>query len=169
MTYPDVLCETQTLERVCAGASIARYGDGELAICREGTAKAQPADRLLAARLRHILHASGECLVGLPNIRSKTPKHAYWRKYLASASLLADRPYVSSFITRPDSAPWIDTNAYWARLESLWIGQAVTLVRGSETSLTAADLIGAESETEVLAPRSGAWARRCGRSATRAA
>lgn len=158
--YPDVLGEFDTLKRVVAGASIARYGDGELKMAEHNAGiKSQPADPTLSERLRAILVESGSCMVGIPNIRSDTPKAAFWGKYMRYASLLeGSRRYVSSFVTRPDSAPWINTAEYWQMLESLWRGRDVTLVRGSTKSLVAEDLIGARTVSEVVAPRQGAWA-----------
>lgn len=159
MKYPAVLGESETLDRVLAGASLARYGDGELKMAEHGAGiKSQVADPHLSRRLREILIDSGTCLVGIPNIRSDTPKAEFWGKFTRYASLLADRSYVSSFITRPDSAPWINAEGYWRRLESLWVGQDVTLVRGSTKCLVADDLIGAGTVTEIIAPRQHAWA-----------
>lgn len=160
MNWPRVYTEQETLDLICQGRSIARYGDGEFKVCREGAAKAQPADKRLATMLRTILHDSGDCLVGLPNIYSGTPKLDLWRKHAtANVGLLSDaKSYASAFITRPDSAPWIDTPAYWAQLESLWVGQDVTLVRGSSKSLIAEDLVGAKTVTEVICRRQGAFA-----------
>lgn len=159
MRYPTVLGESETLDRVLAGASLARYGDGEFKMAGHGAGiKSQQADPALSARLKAILRDSGRCLVGIPNIRSDTPKAEHWGKYMQYGSLLANRSYVSSFITRPDSAPWINVPDYWARLESLWLGQDVTLVRGSGKGLTADDLVGAATITEILAPRQHAWA-----------
>lgn len=158
MVYPSVLSESDTLDRVLAGASLARYGDGEFNLCEGHGLKCQRYEADLSRRLREILIDSGDCLVGIPNIRSNTPKLPFWSKYLKrGARLLADRPYVSSFITRPDSAPWINTSDYWQRLESLWVGQDVTLVRGSLRSLLPTDLFGAKSVREVLAPPLHAW------------
>lgn len=157
--YPTVLSEAETLAQVCAGRSLARYGDGEFNLCLGGRAKKQAFSVKLQDRLRGILRDDGDCLVGIPNIHSETPKAAFWRKYLSAAELLSDRPYVSAFISRPDSAPWIHTPAYWAQLESLWIGQDVTLVRGSSSSLTAADLVGSGRVTEIVADRHDAWSR----------
>lgn len=155
MTYPHVLSEAATLAQVAAGASIARYGDGEFNLCIGGRAKRQGYQHSLGARLRGILIDSGACLVGIPNLHSDTPKAAFWQRYRGAR--LADRPYVSSFITRPDSAPWIDTPAYWALVESLWVGCDVVLVRGSGSSLTADDLWGATAVREVIAPAADAW------------
>lgn len=157
MTYPEVLTEVETLKLVCSGRSIARYGDGEFKICNGGGAKAQAADPRLTERMCGILHDSGECLVGIPNIRSDTPKAEFWGPYMRFGHLLTNRQYVSSFVTRPDSAPWIDTDEYWAMVESLWIGEEVTLVRGSGKSLIAEDLEGARSVTEIIGPKQHAW------------
>lgn len=158
LTYPEVLDEFETLTLVCEGKSLARYGDGEFKICRGAGIKSQVKHPSLTNRMAGILKSSGHCLVGIPNIRSDTPKAAFWGKYMASADLLADRPYVSSFVTRPDSAPWINTAEYWEKVISLWKGQHVTLVRGSGKSLIAEDLIEATAVTEIIAPRQHAWA-----------
>ncbi len=157
--YPLVLGEMATLQRVLAGASVARYGDGELKMADHGVGiKSQPADDRLSQRLREILIDAGSCMVGIPNIHSETPKVEFWDKFKRYASLLdASRRYVSSFITRPDSAPWINTAEYWAALESLWAGLDVTLVRGSTKSLVAEDLMSARNVREIVAPRHGAW------------
>lgn len=155
--YPTVMGELDTLRLVCEGRSLARYGDGEFNLCLERPAKKQRHDASLSGRLREILKDSGDCLIGIPNIHSETPKAEFWRKYETSTDLLAVRSYVSSFITRPDSAPWINTAEYWTLLQSLWVGQDVTLVRGSDNSLTDDDLVGAGSVTEVLAHSRDAW------------
>lgn len=158
MIYPEVLDERATLEQVVAGRSLARYGDGEFKICQGHGCKSQEQSATLSERMRTVLHESGDCLVGIPNIRSDTPKAEFWGKYMSYASYLTTREYVSSFVTRPDSAPWINTQDYWALLESLWVGQDVTLVRGSGKSLVADDLVGARSVTEIIGPRQHAWA-----------
>lgn len=158
MKYPHVLSEHETLQQVINGRSLARYGDGEFKMACGNPIKSQEHHPKLQKRLREILIDSGECLVGIPNINSKTPKVDFWSKQRRFAPLLVDRPYVSSFVTRPDSAPWINEPGYWAMLESLWLGQDVTVVRGSSKSLTADDLTGARTVTEILAPRQHAFA-----------
>lgn len=160
--YPSVIGESETLDLVLSGRSLSRFGDGELKMAaHDAGIKSQIADMALSRRLRRILIDSGECLVGIPNIRSDTPKAEHWGKYMGFAHLLnPQRDYCSAFITRPDSAPWIDTDDYWTRLESLWRGREVTLVRGSTKSLTAELLMesGASSVVEVIAPRQHAYA-----------
>lgn len=156
-TYPLVRDEFQTLRRVLAGASLARYGDGEFNLCGGTPAKAQAVHSVLCRRLREILQESGSCMVGIPNLHSDTPKTAFWQKYYAAAQWLVHRPYCSAFISRPDSAPWINTPEYWAQLESLWAGQDVTLVRGNSNGLSRDDLTRARHVTEVIAPRENAF------------
>lgn len=157
--YPAVVGESETLDALIAGASIARYGDGEFKMCEGHGIKSQGPNEELSRRLREVLRDPGDCLIGIPNIRSDTPKAEFWNKQTRFTYLLdRDRTYHSAFITRPDSAPWINEPTYWARLVSLWEGRAVTLVRGSTKSLTADDLFGAGEVTEIIAPRQHAFA-----------
>jgi hypothetical protein len=155
--WPTVLSEMDTLDLVLSGRSLARYGDGELHLCDGVPAKAQEADPALRGRLRGILRSSGHCLVGLPNLRAQTPKAAFWQPFARHVGLLKEREYASAFVTRPDSAPWIDTPTYWGTLAQLWLGQDVLLVRGGARSFTAGDLCGAARVTEVVGPAVNAW------------
>jgi len=160
MRYPVVLSEHETLARVVAGTSLARYGDGELRQARMSCdIKPQVASGTLTTRLREILRSSGSCLVGIPNIHAEGPKAAHWHNYRWAASLLSTREYGSAFITRPDSAPWINTDDYWTLLHSLWVDRDITLVRGAQKSLTKDDLVrwGAKSVREILCKPQNAW------------
>lgn len=151
--YPTVASERDTLNLVRSGHSLARYGDGEFALAAGRSIRCQKHAPRLQDRLQGILCDSGDCLVGIPNLRSQTPKAAYWQRHCDQAvGLLAERPYVSAFISRPDSAPWINTPDYWAGMESLWAGQDVTLVRGGDRSLSATDLASAKSVRVIQCP-----------------
>lgn len=115
INYPHTLSEGETLQRVLDGASLARYGDGEFNLCNGASIPCQRFDPMLQTCLRGILQDSHGCLVGIPNIHSLTPKAPFWKKYLTLAPpLLEPQEYASAFISRPDSAPWIDTEAFWA-------------------------------------------------------
>jgi len=160
-SYPHVLTEHETLARVAAGASLSRFGDGELRQAAHAVnIKPQTADRALTARLRAILQDSGDCLVGIPNIHVKGPKDQHWQTYKWSAEMLSDRVYGSAFISRPDSAPWINNDFYWDLMWSLWLGRDVTLVRGAQKSLTKEWLMaqGAGTVHEILCKPQNAWA-----------
>lgn len=160
--WPHVLSEDATLDRLLAGASIARFGDGEFKLAHGRPSKSQAASPELQQRLRDILIDAGNCLVGIPNIKSATPKADFWQRYDRPdiRALLRDRPYGSAFITRPDSAPWIARPDYWEKVRQLWRDRDVVLVRGSGKSLTPALLAGAGSVEEIVAPRQHAFAQR---------
>lgn len=152
----------ETLDLVLSGRSLARYGDGEFKMARDASIgiKSQHADAELSRRLASILHESGDCIVGIPNIRSATPKAEFWGEKVqpwATPLLSPHRHYVSSFISRADSAPWINTREYWSKVEQLWRGQDVTLVRGSGKAFTPEMMVGAGAVTEILGPRNSAW------------
>lgn len=160
--YPPVLGEIETLALVCQGRSIARYGDGEIKMAYEGTGiKSQMASPSLTRRLLQILETPGQCLIGIPNVAAPSPKVDHWSKFgrRYGRRLPGRVDFVSSFITRPDSAPWLDTPDCWAMVESLWKGLDVTLVRGKGKSFVAERLMeaGARSVTEVMAPEQHAW------------
>lgn len=164
--YPIVRSEDDTLKRVLAGASIARYGDGEFKHCADQRNVSQAADPALAARLRNILHESGNCMVGIPNLNPDAlagmseEKREWWTKIGKSVRaeyFAAERTYSSAFITRPDSAPWINRPDYWHAIESLWLGLDVTLIRGTHKGLTPDDLAGARSVREIRAAAQHAY------------
>lgn len=135
--YPEVLSEDITLDAVIHGRSIARYGDGELNIALGGNciSQRQVPDGMMG-EMREILADPGPCAVGIPNPYSYTPKKSNWLKYATTEVVgLFKRPkYFSAFITRPDSAPWIDTPGYWDRMYSLWRRRHVMLVYGGPDS-----------------------------------
>lgn len=164
MNYPHVLGEARTLERAHEGRSIARFGDGELKVALGADAKSQCGAPDLAQALRAVLRdARGPCLPCIPNIDTlpRGPKEPFWSAYRGSRFTRLYLPglvYGSAFVTRPDSAPHIDTAAYWERVIDLWRGKDVVLVRGSEKSLTAERLVGAHGVREIVGPRQHAWA-----------
>lgn len=164
MRYPLVLSESETLAGIAQGLSIARYGDGELKLATGRSIKSQLHQPGLQAELRRILRApAGPCLVGIPNIASspRSPKEGFWRQYRNDGyTRLYDHraAYASSFITRPDSAPWIDTPAYWARVRELWAGREVWVMGGSQKGWREGELVGATRVRMLTAPRQQAWA-----------
>lgn len=160
MIYPAVLSEVETIQAAHEGRSLARYGDGELKLALGRDAKSQRGNPELAKALRRILAAPpSPCLVCIPNIESATPKAEFWAQYRDAryVRMYSAPPYGSSFITRPDSAPWIDNPAYWGAVMDLWHGRDVVLVRGSSKSLTAADLSAASHVEEIVVSRQHAW------------
>jgi hypothetical protein len=162
MKYPKVLSEEMTL-RMAATMSLSRYGDGELRTCLGGDAISQrERSPKLASELRSILKEPVPgLLVCIPNIDSETPKAASWAKYRDPkyVSLYGLEVYGSSLISRPDSAPWIDTPEFWEGVRNLWKGKDIVLAVGDKKSVTS-EMIGndAASLREVWGPRVNAYA-----------
>lgn len=154
--YPKVLSEAETIELAHGGMNLARYGDGELKNALGGNCVSQPADKSLAAELKRVLldPAKG-CLPCIPNLNSETPKRESWAKWAVPPYLSCydlKRTYGSSFVTRPDSAPWIDTPKYWDRIKDFWRGKDVALVAGTMRSLRPEMLEEASSVKMISAP-----------------
>ncbi len=157
MRYPRVLDEFATLARLPT-QSIARYGDGELRVAIGGACSSQCPDLRLAKEMRVMLADPKGCLIGIPNV-TRGPKSENWARYAEPAytSLYGAEEYGSSFITRPDSAPAIDTPEYWADVEALWAGKHVTLVVGDRKSFRAEMMASAASVREVWGPSQNAY------------
>lgn len=136
--YSVVLSEDETIDRALAGSSLARFGDGEFRLACGGTSLTQKRDARLTAELREILSTPGPALVCVPHARADSPKRANWASYAQPKylDLLKLDAYGSAFITRPDSAPWIDRGDYWDKVVDLWRNKDVILVAGTERSLT---------------------------------
>jgi glycosyltransferase GT-like protein len=157
-----LLDEFETLEAAHAGRSIARFGDGELKIATGRDAKSQPHDKMLELRLREALKSPGTTgpLVCIPRANPKSPKVDLWRTFETRQYLKLyddEGTYGSPFITRPDSAPWIETPKYWERVVDLWRDRDVVLVRGPNKSLRPEDMTAAASIEDVLCPAQNAW------------
>lgn len=160
MKWPDVLDEVQTLDAVLSGRSIARFGDGEFGLVSGADCITQKYHPEIELALRMILAAPGDCLVGIPR-QGVGPKQEFWSRFDRPAirRFLTASGYVSSLVTRPDSAPWIDAPLFWWKLGGLWRYKTVTLVRGSGKSLTRdLLLLTAERVIEVIAPLVDAFA-----------
>jgi hypothetical protein len=157
--YPPILTEEETLDRVLAGASCSRYGDGELRLALGGSASAQVPDLNLQAELVSILRGPTRSLVCLPHYKYG-PKIENWKKYGTGkfVRLFRQPEYGSAFISRPDSAPEINNQVYWAKVRSLWAGRDTTLVVGTDaTSLNEKMLRDVKSLRVVFGPRRDAY------------
>lgn len=157
----EVLGEQDTLDAAIAGRSLSRFGDGELRIATGGSCPSQKPDKRLAAEMREMLKAGRpSSLVCIPRVVKESPRRADWQKYFEDryAGLYGATVYGSSFITRPDNAPWIDVPEFWADVHRLWQGKQVTLVLGTDKSLTAERMPGASGVIEVRCARRDAYA-----------
>lgn len=165
MKYPKVMSEWDTVTAAVDGYSLARFGDGELRLCLgEGKHIAQDQDKELSAELKHILRDNNVpgLLACIPNAEAPNGKPVMWgsTRYSAPKYVELYRPemiYGSSFLCRPDSAPWIDTSDYWLLCRKLWEDKHVVLVLGDRGgSLT--DLHHARSVTKIYGPERSAYA-----------
>lgn len=155
MGYPTVVNEFETLKKVLEGYSIARFGDGEFNLARGGNCISQIALPALAEELKQVLRNDNpRCLVGVPTMDPKGPKIDRWGKYAQKYKQFLDTGtvYYSSFITRPDSAPWINTKNFFDDIESLWRDQRVALVGNGVRSIKPPFLVetGATEVVHVL-------------------
>lgn len=135
-----VVGEEATLDAIVSGKSIARYGDGELNNLEGKKCVPQLIQPGLTEELRKVIAAKNpNCLVGIPYVDKRMPegKQKSWEHYMPRFApfLNGKATYYSAFITRPDSAPWIGTAAYFDKVQSLWKGKEVALVWGGYRSL----------------------------------
>lgn len=162
LCYPNVRGELETLERVCAGASIGRYGDGELKLMLGRDCVSQRADPKLQRELCDLLYMKETtALMGIPTLDKRSPKYGNWEKlsHKFCTFLRPEREYYSAFISRPDSAPWTNTPEFFDMVEGLWKGQAVVFVGNNERSLKKEFLLqtGATKVTWVPCPYRDAY------------
>lgn len=139
VNYPNVVEEWATLLKVLDGKSIARYGDGEFNLVRGGNCVSQRKVPGIQIELQNILKSHDEnLLVAIPRLDKRSPKNVNWVKCCShyGSYLHHGKTYYSAFITRPDSAPWIATDEYYGMIESLWADQNITMVYGSQRSLS---------------------------------
>lgn len=161
MKTPLVAGEWETLIEILAGKSIARFGDGECRLMEGGGCVSQIADPELRAELRSIMrNKDSHCLVGIPTFDQGGPKFGNWKKYIPRfAKFTRDgKQYHSAFISRPDSAPWINMAEYFDAIESLWRNEAVVLVHCGENSLSPDMLTSAAKVVSVKCARRDAYA-----------
>lgn len=164
---PVVLDEYETIRRVRdERLSLARYGDGEIKLCRGADCKPQDHDHEIAKRLRNILISdAAHTLVAVPNIWSGVVPAAktIWRAYREGANAQFYKPgkvYGSSFVSRPDSAPHINTDSYWGLMRSIWVGRDVVFLTGAKKGrqfLHTGMLSNARNLAVVHGPQHNAW------------
>jgi hypothetical protein len=131
MTYPKVQGEFETVSMLAQGMSLARLGDGEMKLIGGGGAAREPKNPAIAAELLEILHRpNAGCIVGIPTMDERGPKFQTWSKHLKrfSQNLSETVTYYSAFVSRPDSAPWIENFEFADSLRKLWAQKRVAVV-----------------------------------------
>lgn len=129
--YPPVAGEFETLGAVLSGKSLARFGDGELKLMHgQGYFREPPSMALGGELLRVLRRPDPNCIVGIPTMDPNGPKYENWIRHANrfAGVLRPGMKYYSAFVTRPDSAPWIDVCDFARTFEALWRGKVTTVV-----------------------------------------
>lgn len=161
MTYPQVADEFHTMGLVAKGFSLARFGDGEMKMAEGfGYAREPGSSKLAFELLRTLRTPHQRCLVGIPTYNPEGPKYANWLKHQGrfEALLQPGVPYYSAFVSRPDSAPWINCREYAELVESVWRGKRAVVVCEKSGSMIETVKPGADWVTHVVCPRHEAYA-----------
>lgn len=163
--YPDVVNELETMKLLHQGMSIARYGDGEFNHVNGKRNVSQFFEKGLQNELKEILAAENNpnCLVGIPPLNDPDMnKKDFWLKGGRTKSyaqhLNPNTTYYSSFITRPDNMPKINTAEFFDSVRELWRDKDVILVSSLAKSLHPELMSDAKSVEVVLGPRQHAYA-----------
>lgn len=159
--YPRVKDEFATVDELLRGKSIARFGDGELKCAHGQGYVREPGSEQLAAELMRILREPHpNCLVGVPTMAKKGPKYLNWKRHRDRFAKVLNPQvqYYSAFITRPDSAPWINNIEFAEKIESLWRGNNVVVVSERKNSILAAVKMSAHSLDHIVCPHQEAYA-----------
>jgi hypothetical protein len=163
------LSELQTLDSLCTGrhTGLARYGDGDFAVMRGQPDRYQKWEPELAAALAHTLSVPCPYVLNAivpPPAEGTIGNHrwiCFWEANAGIINLLPKREYGSASLSRMDSCPQNHSEEFWLSVSRLWAGKDITLVYGSERSLTPIKLIespGAPNKVAlVTTPPRNAW------------
>lgn len=140
--YPSVVGEFDTVREIAKGFSIARYGDGEVK-CMEGFGyrrQAEPNGDLSGELLRVCTTPAPGCLIGIPTLDPNGAKYSNWirhrRRLLQHFNDGRGIKYYSSFITRPDSAQWCESQEFQRLFCTIWQNKKhVVVVSENESKL----------------------------------
>ena len=134
--WPEVIGEFETVKKIKKGFSIARFGDGEIALLDDGKSLRRmrwEADEPLREELRQIIaNPHPKCLIGIPTMDPKGDKYDNWQRhkprYIKWLSLSGIK-YFSAFISRPDcGTAWMENTEYANAIRSIWRGKRIVLV-----------------------------------------
>lgn len=172
---PIVRSVDETLEKLKAGFSASRYGDGELnMILGRNFSTFQTSDEDLILRLKEILKSTLlNHIVCLPDIYgdfyNKNEEHKDWfRRHLSDGGrerdysiFDMDKEYYNAFITRPykDYVDQSEAKARFSALREIWKDRDITIIEGEKTRFGVGnDLIGnAHSCERILGPAINAF------------
>lgn len=139
MNVPKVLSEVDTLEAAIAGKNLARFGDSEIKIMLGKSAIAQETNSEIAEELKSIIKSpNNNCLPCIPNMfNDLLPIKDFWIPWRLGTLILCNPEivYGSTWISRGDDAPWINSKEYWDRVKDIWRDKNIALITNSGQSL----------------------------------
>lgn len=159
--WPCVMDEFQTVAKLQEGMSLSRLGDGEIALCDGSDQVREPKNPALAKELRQIISVPQDGLVvGIPTMDRAGPKYPNWAKRAARFMkfLSPDMTYGSAFVSRPDSAPAIESFAYCDALQQCWSWKKVVVVAEPTSKLPVAVRVAARKTLHIPCPSREAYA-----------
>ncbi len=161
--YPVVADEFATLRKLAKGKSIARFGDGELKLLEGGEYVREPRNHALTYELRMVVkRRNPDCLVAIPTMDPSGPKASNWSRHEARFCRYFwegdGRRYYSAFISRPDSAPAIESAEYVEEMVALWSRRRVAVVAEADSKLLACARRTAGDVFHVECPHERAYA-----------
>lgn len=161
INYPLVNGEIATIEAVATGMNLGRCGDGEAKIaCGQGYSR-EPGSARIAEEMREFIrNPNPGCIVGIPQLNSDSPKLDTWLRNAGRFMRLVDphRAYYSAFVSRPDSAPWINTPAFIESVHDLWRDKQAVVVCERKGSMHAAVRMSAAKARHIECPTHEAYA-----------
>lgn len=161
MTWPAVAGEFDTVRRLAAGASISRFGDGEMKIIYGAGYVREPPNPALSSELFEVMRNRQDgLLVGIPTLDPAGPKYQNWLRHQERFERLLSRccgPYFSAFISRPDSAPWILTQEFLGLMFDCWRGRRVALVCEKDSKIPQVVRVASAHCEHILCPSREAY------------
>ena len=161
MNYPTVVSEFETIKKVLKGYSLARAGDGEAKIMTGEGYSREPKNRALTAELLDTFtHPHKHCLLAIPTMAPEGPKYENWLRHERRilSLLQAERTYYSAFVSRPDSAPWINVREYALLFQKLWKGKRAVVLCEPDSSTIKVVKLAAEKAVHIMCPHEKAFA-----------
>jgi len=158
--WPHCLTESQTLDCLLNGQSIARLGDGEFGIALGGGNSTHAPNPALAKEFRKILiNPNPGCLPAIPTMDKKSPRYERWSGYMSRylKILDMDHTYGSAFVGQTVSAPWIGTSKHADAFCQVWADKHVVAVQHDTSGLSKILERTARKITWVFCPKTEAY------------
>lgn len=159
-SYPDMVNEMDTVLALQKGNSIARLGDGEFKMIAGQGYVREPSNVRLGQELYEVVNRpSPSCVVGLPRLVPSSPKYKNWLARIDRFMqyMSPEVQYYSAFISRPDSAPWIDRPKFARNMQLLWKDRHVVALCEPTSSLRRMLDYGAAKVTHIECPSERAY------------